>query len=95
MAVDDQDFGKLVARVERLESLRQRFYDIMPAAVNIAVILFVVVQLLNFDGRVDAVEQRLDGVEQRLDEVERRLAAVEEGVAGNRRLLEEVLDRLP
>jgi uncharacterized protein YoxC len=77
-----------MARSRRLQLLGRRCYDVMPAAVNIAVILFVVVQLLNVDGRVDAVEQRLD-------EVERRLAAVEAGVAGNRRRLEEVLDRLP
>ncbi len=33
----------LKGRGARLESLHQRFYDIMPAAVNIAVILFFVV----------------------------------------------------
>jgi hypothetical protein len=73
----ERDVVRLQERVARLESLRQRFYDILPAAVNIAVILFVIVQLMGFDDRLDGVEQRLDGVEQRLDGVEQRMSALE------------------
>ena len=54
----ERDVVRLQERVARLESLRQRFYDILPAAVNIAVILFVIVQLMGFDDRLDGVEQR-------------------------------------
>ena len=73
----ERDVVRLQERVARLESLRRRFYDILPAAVNIAVILFVIVQLMGFDDRLDGVEQRLDGVEQRLDGVEQRMSALE------------------
>ena len=73
----ERDVVRLQERVARLESLRQRFYDIMPAAVNIAVILFVIVQLMGFDDRLDGVEQRLDGVEQRMDALEQRMTALE------------------
>jgi uncharacterized protein YoxC len=73
----ERDVVRLQERVARLESLRQRFYDILPAAVNIAVILFVIVQLMGFDDRLDGVEQRLDGVEQRMDTLEQRMSALE------------------
>jgi hypothetical protein len=73
----ERDVVRLQERVARLESLRQRFYDILPAAVNIAVILFVIVQLMGFDDRLDGVEQRLDGVEQRMDALEQRMSALE------------------
>jgi len=67
----------LQERVARLESLRQRFYDILPAAVNIAVILFVIVQLMGFDDRLDGVEQRMDALDQRMGAVEQRMTALE------------------
>ena len=66
----------LQERVARLESLRQRFYDILPAAVNIAVILFVIVQLMGFDDRLDGVEQRMDALEQRMAGLERNQARI-------------------
>lgn len=73
----------------RLESLRQRFYDILPAVVNIAVILLVIVQLMGFDDRLDGVEQRLDGVEQRMDALEQRMSALERNQARILELLDE------
>jgi ubiquinone biosynthesis protein UbiJ len=67
----ERDIVRLQERVARLESPGQRFYDIMPAAVNIAVILFVIVQLMGFDDRLDGVEQRMDALEQRMSALER------------------------
>jgi hypothetical protein len=86
----ERDVVRLQERVARLESLRQRFYDIMPAAVNIAVILFVIVQLMGFDDRLDGVEQRLDGVGQRLDALEQRMSALERN---QERILDLLQDR--
>ena len=88
----EREIGALTARVERLESLRQRFVDTGPSlaliGAYIAVILFVVVQLMGFDERLDGVEQRLTAleqrqtaVEQRLDGMDARLARIEEGLA--------------
>ena len=87
-----RDIGAVTARVARLESLRQRFVDTGRAlaliGANIAVILFVVVQLVGFDQRLDGVEQRLAALEQRqtavedrLDGADARLARIKEGVA--------------
>jgi len=73
----ERDVVRLQERVARLESLRQRFYDILPAAVNIAVILFVIVQLMGFDDRLDGVEQRMDALDQRMGAVEQRMTALE------------------
>lgn len=86
----ERDVVRLQERVARLESLRQRFYDIMPAAVNIAVILFVIVQLMGFDDRLDGVEQRLDGVGQRLDALEQRMSGLERN---QERILDLLQDR--
>jgi len=85
----ERDVVRLQERVARLESLRQRFYDILPAAVNIAVILFVIVQLMGFDDRLDGVEQRLDGVEQRMDALEQRMTALERNQERILQLLDE------
>jgi len=73
----ERDVVRLQERVARLESLRQRFYDILPAAVNIAVILFVIVQLMGFDDLLDGVEQRMDALDQRMGAVEQRMTALE------------------
>ncbi len=90
----ERDVVRLQERVARLASLRQRFYDILPAAVNIAVILFVIVQLMGFDDRLDGVEQRLDGVEQRLDGVEQRMDALEQRMTALERNQERILQLL-
>jgi septal ring factor EnvC (AmiA/AmiB activator) len=96
MATADMDRNdlqrELGARTARVVSLRRRFVDTGPAlaliGANIAVILFVVVQLMGFDERLDGVEQRLTAlehrqtaVEDRLDGVEARLARIEEALA--------------
>jgi len=81
----ERELGALTARIERLESLRQRFVDTGPSlaliGANIAVILFVVVQLMNFDGRVDEIEDRMTAVEQELSEVNERLDRIEDALA--------------
>lgn len=81
----EREIGALTARVERLESLRQRFVDTGPSlaliGANIAVILFVVVQLMSFDERLDAVEDRVTAVELQLEEVNERLGRIEDGLA--------------
>jgi len=80
-----REMDALAARVERLESLRRRFADTGPSlpliGANIAVILFVVVQLMGFDERLDGVEQRLTAVEERLDEANDRLERIEGNLA--------------
>jgi len=81
----ERELGAPTARIERLESLRQRFVDTGPSlaliGANIAVILFVVVQLMNFDGRVDEIEDRMTAVEQELSEVNERLDRIEDALA--------------
>ena len=80
-----RESGALTAWVARLESLRRRVVDTGPAIARIgaasAVILFVVVQLMGFDERLDGVEQRQTTVEERLDGMDARLARIEEGLA--------------
>jgi len=84
-----REIGALTAGVARR---RRRFVDTGPAlaliGANIAVILFVVVQLTGFDERLDGVEQRLTALEQRqtavedrLEGVDARLARIVEGLA--------------
>jgi len=62
-----REIGALTARVERLESLRQRFVDTGPSlaliGANIAGILFVVAQLMGFDERLDGMDARLPRIE--------------------------------
>ena len=85
----EREIGARTARVERL---RRRFVDTGPAlaliGADIAVIVFVVVQLMGFDERLHGVEQRLTALEQRqtavedrLEGVHARLARIEEGLA--------------
>jgi hypothetical protein len=62
-----REIGALTARVERLESLRQRFVDTGPSlgriGADIAVIFFVVVHLMGFDERLDGMDARLPRIE--------------------------------
>jgi hypothetical protein len=70
MATADSDRNdrqrEIGARTARVERQRQRFVDTGPApariGANIAVILFVVVQLMGFDEWLDGVRQRLTRV---------------------------------
>jgi len=77
-----REIGALTARVSRR---RRRFVDTGPSlaliGANIAVTLFVVVQLMGFDERVDGVEQRLSALEQRQTAVEDRLDGVDARLA--------------
>jgi tetrahydromethanopterin S-methyltransferase subunit G len=81
----ERDFGALDERVKRLESLRQRLYDLLPLAVVLAVIMSQFVynagQFTGVDDRLDRVESRLDRVESRLDGVESRLDGVDSRLA--------------
>lgn len=67
--MDDVEREPIVLRerVTRSESRRHRFDGIMPAAVRIAVILVVLVQILQLDGRADAVEQNQGRILDALD----------------------------
>jgi chromosome segregation ATPase len=85
------------ARTARVERLRRRFVDTGPTlaliGANIAVILFVVVQLTGFDERLDGVEQRLTALEQRQTAVEDRLEGVDARLARIEEALATLLER--
>jgi hypothetical protein len=84
----ERDVVRLPERVARLERRREQFDGIMPAAVNIAVTLFVIVQLLGVDDRLDGLEQRMTAVERRLGVVERNQAPMLDALADIRRRLD-------
>jgi hypothetical protein len=92
MASELERIVRLEARMERMESWRQRVIDMLPLVAVLALLLGQVGWLWGvfqgFDDRLDRVETRLERVETRLERVEARLERLEQGQA-------EILRRLP
>jgi len=92
MASELERIVRLEARVERVESWRQRVIDMLPLVAVLALLLGQVGWLWGvfqgFDDRLDRVEARLDRVEAGLDGVGARLDRLEQGQT-------EILRRLP
>jgi len=69
-----------------VERLRRRFVDTGPTlaliGANIAVILFVVAQLMGFDKTLEEVEDRLGAIEQLQASVEDRLDTIDARLVG-------------
>jgi hypothetical protein len=80
--IEEREFGRLAEsgrfqRVDRLESLRQRFADLLPLA---AVLALLAGQWVYLAGRFDVLDDRLDRVELRMDRIDDRLARIEQAV---------------
>ena len=69
----DREFGRLEARVDRLESLRQRAVDFLPSS---AVILLLAGQWLFLWSTFAGIDERLDRLEVRMVAIETSLARI-------------------
>jgi len=68
--VEDRDFGKLEARVDRLERVRERFVDLLPLVATLGMLgALWVYNAAEFRG----IDDRLDRLEVQMAEVLRRL----------------------
>ena len=68
--IEDRDFGRLEARVERLEGLRQRLLDMLPL---MAVLALLAGQWVFIATRFDVMDDRLDRLEAGQLRIEQKL----------------------
>ena len=68
--IEDRDFGRLEARVERLEGLRQRLLDMLPL---VAVLTLLAGQWLLLFNTFQALDDRLDRIEAGQVRIEQKL----------------------
>ena len=68
--IEDRDFGRLEARVERLEGLRQRLLDMLPLMAVLTLLagqwLFIFTTFHVMDDRLDRLEAGQLRIEQKL-----------------------------
>lgn len=71
--IDDREFGRLEARVDRLEGLRQRLLDMLPL---IAVLTLLAGQWVFVSTKFDALDERIDRLEAGLTRIEQTIARI-------------------
>jgi len=75
--VEDRDFGKLEARVDRLERVRERFVDLLPLVATLGMLgalwVYNAAEFRGIDDRLDRLELGQARLESQMAEVLRRL----------------------